>query len=114
MKRAALFLLIASCLAGCNRSADGEDASVDANGVAATLGEEEASSPTDITPIDAASGFAGGMPEESAMPRVPRPEDSRRSARETEPGPAANATAPAATPSPTPAPTPPATGNVSG
>jgi len=67
----ATFVLIAACLlAGCGGT-PGENASDDTSGFTAGSDENARANPSDMTSIDAALNFDGGMPADSAMPDAP-------------------------------------------
>ncbi len=76
MKRIAVLMLVAG-LAACGSSKEtpeaGSEDSVAAQGDDAAAGE----SPSDVTAIDAATGFAGGMPAETPASALPDPQDAR-------------------------------------
>lgn len=82
MNRAPVILIAACFLAGCGGSGDAGD-SAEGNATFAAGSEEgNRTNPSDMTPIDAALGFDGGMPAESAMPAPPPITDRSDSAAE--------------------------------
>lgn len=102
MTRTLFVLLMASSLAACGGGTADNASEETARGAGAS--EAERANPSEMTAVDAASGYAGGMPAEAEAPTPPQPAERRETpdravdAPVTTPDVPANVTVPAAAP----------------
>lgn len=91
MKRFALVLLVAG-LTACGGTKDNADGNVEAGDVRSADTEIAGESPSPVTSIDAAVGFAGGMAAETPESALPKIESRPTPARQTREEPVENET----------------------